>query len=166
MAVFLGIDPGLSTVGFGVIEAQGEALRFIDCGIIKTSATTPFGERLLTIEKDLVELLDTFRPAAVGIEELFFTKNVTNALKVAHARGVILKKICEKGLPYFEFSPTQVKSDIAGYGNAPKEQIQKMIQHLLGLSSIPKPDDAADALAMAILAGRFFESSSRFPRGN
>lgn len=154
MAIFLGIDPGLATVGFGVIESQNGTLRFLDCGIIKTLPTTPFSERLGMIRSDLLELLMTYKPDCVGIEELFFAKNVKTALSVAHARGVIVEAVQSRGIDMCTFTPLQVKNNIAGDGAAEKWQIQQMVKQMLNLSAFPKPDDAADALAIAICAER------------
>ena len=156
MAVFLGIDPGLATVGFGVIESDKNGLRFIDCGIIKTPKDLSLPERLAMIETDLESLLKNIRPAAVGVEDLYFAKNVTTALKVAHARGVILAHLSRHHIPLFEFSPLQVKNGVTGDGKADKRMMQAMVQRLLNLKTPPKPDDAADALAVAILTSRFF----------
>ncbi len=156
MAVFLGIDPGLATIGFGVVEEKGDAYRFVDAGVIKTPASLPLHERLLIIKNDVQSLLRQFKPQAVGVEELFFAKNVTNAIKVSHARGVILEQIASEKLLLFEFTPLQVKNNICGYGQADKLQMQTMIKKLLHLNVIPRSDDAADALAMALCAGRAF----------
>ena len=154
MAVILGIDPGLATVGFGVIETSEDAVSFIDCGIIKTTPKLPFAERLKIIKDDIDNLLEEFNPDAVGIEELFFAKNVTNAIKVSHARGVIVEAVHRKGIPIYDFTPLQVKNNITGYGAADKLAVQKMVKQLLVLDKIPKPDDAADGLAIAICAAR------------
>lgn len=154
MVTILGIDPGLATVGFGVIQRDRGALRFVDCGVIKTPANSDLGERLHTIKKDIEEILDTVKPDAVGIEELFFSKNVTNAIKVAHARGVIVECVHARGIPIHNFTPMQVKNNVAGTGTAKKWQMQEMVKRTLKLSAIPKPDDAADALAIALCAER------------
>ncbi|MFH0820566.1 MAG: crossover junction endodeoxyribonuclease RuvC [Candidatus Peregrinibacteria bacterium] len=161
MAVFLGIDPGLLTIGFGVVEGERDDYKFVDCGVIKTSPADSLAERLAMIQKDLADLIKTFHPVAVGVEELFFAKNVTNAIKVAHARGVILLEAARAGLPVLEFTPLQVKSNICGYGKAEKQQMQSMIQKTLGLSRVPKPDDAADALGVALCTARVFVSRQK-----
>ena len=114
MTVILGIDPGLATVGFGVIRKDKTGVSFMDCGVIKTPAKSDLGERLCTIKKDIEEILDTVKPDAVGLEELFFTKNVTNGLLVAHARGVILESVHSRGIPVYHFTPMQVKNNVAG----------------------------------------------------
>lgn len=156
--IFLGIDPGLSEVGFGITEVKQGEPHFIDCGIIKTSPSHSFGERLSIIKKDMEEILDMHRYTAVGIEELFFVKNITNGIKVAHARGVLLQAIHEKGFPILEFKPSEIKSAICGSGSADKLQVQTMVKRLLNLNELPKPHDAADALAISLLAARMYKS--------
>lgn len=151
---FLGIDPGLSEVGFGIVEVRDQEPVFVDCGIIKTVPADPFSERLCIIKRDLNQILRIHPYSGVGIEELFFVKNITNGIKVAHARGVIMAEVQEKGIPIHEFKPSEVKSNICGNGAADKRQIQIMVQRLLQLSDLPKPHDAADALAIAILTAR------------
>jgi crossover junction endodeoxyribonuclease RuvC len=158
MAVFLGIDPGLATVGFGVIQSDGDEHQFIDCGVIKTRAGLLLQERLLIIKNDLDELLRSFKPQGVGVEELFFARNTTNAIKVAHARGVMLSSIAQCGISLFEFTPLQIKNNICGYGQATKAQMQSMVMRVLNLDKIPKPDDVADALGIAICAARIAKS--------
>jgi crossover junction endodeoxyribonuclease RuvC len=150
MKYFLGIDPGLSEVGFGIISAENNRIEFVECGIIKTHPENTFSERLKIIKDDLTEILKSHKFSAVGVEELFFCKNVTNAIKVAHARGVILETIFEFQISSFEFTPLQVKSNICGYGKADKVQVQDMVKRTLNLNARPKPYDAADALAIAI----------------
>ena len=157
MAVFLGIDPGLATVGFGVIRLQNKKPEFIDAGIIKTSPGTPLQERLLEIKKDIDELIRIYQPDGAGVEELFFAKNVTNAIQVAHARGVILERLAHHKIPLSEWTPLQVKNNICGHGQANKAQMQEMVKRLLDLNAPPNPDDAADALGIAILASRLSE---------
>lgn len=151
---YLGIDPGLSEVGFGIIKVVDNEPVFVDCGIIKTVPADSLPERLCIIKKDLIEILGMHKYSAVGIEELFFVKNVTNGIKVAQARGVIVAEVHEKGLPIHEFKPTEIKSNITGNGAADKRQVQEMLKRLLNLSDLPKPHDAADALAIAILTAR------------
>jgi crossover junction endodeoxyribonuclease RuvC len=154
MKYFLGIDPGLSEVGFGIIKAERDKVEFVDCGIIKTTPKETFPERLRIIKNDLLQILKSHDFSAVGVEELFFAKNVTNAIKVAHARGVIIETIYDLRFPICEFTPLQVKNNICGYGGADKIQVQEMVKRLLKLNSLPKPYDAADALAIAICAAR------------
>ena len=154
MKYYLGIDPGLSETGFGIIKAEKDKIEFIECGIIKTTPKNTFSERLKIIKNDLKKILKSHKFAAVGVEELFFHKNVTNAIKVAHARGVILETIEDKKLKLVEFTPLQVKNNICGYGKADKVQIQEMVKRMLNLKVRPKPYDAADALAVAICTSR------------
>lgn len=151
---FLGIDPGLSEVGFGVVEVRDGEPFFVDCGIIKTLPSSSLPERLAIIKTDLADILKMRHYSGAGIEELFFVKNITNGIKVAHARGVIMTEVHEAGIPIYEFKPSEVKSNICGSGSADKRQVQIMVQRLLQLSDLPKPHDAADALAIAILTAR------------
>lgn len=146
----LGIDPGLAIVGYGVIDSDKGVYRPVDCGVINTPKELSLPERLELIYKGMGELIDTFKPDQVAIEELFFTKNITTGITVAEARGVILLACKQSGLPMFEYTPNQIKQSLTGYGKADKKQIQFMITRLLGLKAIPKPDDAADALAIAL----------------
>jgi crossover junction endodeoxyribonuclease RuvC len=154
MSIFLGVDPGLATIGFGVVSLQKGKLVYQDHGVIRTPATLPLEERLSVIRHDFMELLDELDPSASAVEELFFAKNVTNAMMVAQARGILVQCLHERGIPVHHFTPMQVKNNLAGYGKASKWQVQEMTRRLLSLSSLPRPDDAADALALAILAGR------------
>ena len=146
----LGIDPGLAIVGYSVIDSEKGVYRPVDCGVINTPKELSLPERLELIYKGMGELIDTFKPDQVAIEELFFTKNITTGITVAEARGVILLACKQSGLPMFEYTPNQIKQSLTGYGKADKKQIQFMITRLLGLKAIPKPDDAADALAIAL----------------
>ena len=146
----LGIDPGLQTIGFGIIEENGFLWECVDFGVIETSSKAFFSQRLLQISQDLHELLQEYQPNIIAIEELFFAKNVKTAMSVAHARGVILEKCAEYGCKIFEYKPMEIKMAMTGYGGAEKMQMQKMVASILRLESIPKPDDAADALATAL----------------
>ena len=159
MKYYLGIDPGLSEVGFGVIRSDGNESEFIDCGIIKTKPDKEFPERLSIIKKDLEEILKMYKYEAVGIEELFFVKNITNGIKVAHARGVIVETVHSSKLPIFDFKPLEVKNNICGHGGADKLMVQEMVKRLLNLNTLPKPHDAADALAIAMCTARSFKSA-------
>ena len=150
----LGIDPGVAIVGFGVVDSEGGTQRMVQYGAINTPANTPLAARLVQIEKDLMELLDQFKPDEVAIEELFFSKNITTGIAVAHARGVILATVEKAGIPLYEYTPMQVKQAVVGYGLAEKNQVMDMTKRLLKLRSVPKPDDAADALAIAICHAR------------
>ena len=156
--IILGIDPGIATVGFGVIKAEGSRNSFVRCGAVTTKAGLRLSVRLSQIFDDITELIETFRPDAVAIEELFFNTNITTGISVAQGRGVIILA-CEKcGVPMFEYTPLQVKQAIAGYGRADKKQMMEMVRRLLGLQQIAKPDDASDALAVAICHSRFANS--------
>lgn len=147
----LGIDPGLATIGYGVIDARGP--REMDCvsyGAIKTPAGTPIETRLNIIFEDMGELIERYKPQVASVEKLFFKKNVTTGIQVAQARGVVLLSLCRKDVPFFEYTPMQIKSRVLGYGLGEKSQIQYIIQRVLNLAEKPKPDDAADGLALAI----------------
>jgi crossover junction endodeoxyribonuclease RuvC len=149
--IFLGIDPWTATTGFALLEKEGKTLRVIEYGVIETKAGLSLSERLVQIANDLKELLDTYNPAICGIERLFFLRNVTNGIDVAHARWVVLHTLAMRGIQIIEFTPLQVKQGIASNGFAKKPQVQKALQLILKLAEIPKPDDAADALAIAYL---------------
>lgn len=146
----LGLDPGTATTGYGVVEGKSSRLRYIAHGTISTPAGEHFADRLKTIHEEAVALIALHRPDAVAIERLFFKQNVTNGINVAQARGVLALAAVQAGLPIGEFSPTEAKTAITGYGRADKKQVQEMIKILLNLEKIPKPDDAADALGLAI----------------
>ena len=146
----LGIDPGVATVGFGVIDAERGKQRFVSCGVITTPAGTPLSSRLDRIYADLGELITTFNPDAAAVEELFFNTNITTGISVAEGRGVILLACFHAGVPIYEYTPLQVKQAVVGYGRAIKAQVMDMTKRLLNLKEIPKPDDTADALAIAI----------------
>ena len=150
----LGIDPGYGITGFGLIEAQRGQFRLLRCGAITTPAGMDFSARLEIIYEDMKELLKVAQPDVVAIEELFFGQNVTTGIGVAQSRGVILLAIRQAGLEVFQYKPMQVKQAVVGYGNATKHQVQDMTKRLLGLSAMPKPDDAADAIAIALCHGR------------
>lgn len=146
----LGIDPGTATTGFGVIDKSSKGLKFVDAGVITTSKDLTMPERLQALYQDLTELIAEFKPDEAAVEQLFFARNVTTALTVGQARGVILLALQNANLPIGEYTPLQVKQAVTSYGRAEKPQIQEMVRVLLGLNSIPKPDDAADGLAIAI----------------
>ena len=152
----LGIDPGYAIVGFGVLEAQRGQARLVRCGAINTPAGVPMPQRLVQIQADLETLIHQFAPDVMAIEELFFNTNVTTGIGVAQARGVILMTAAKLGLSIYEYTPSQVKQAVAGYGRAEKNQVQQMVKLLLNLESIPKPDDTADALAIAICHGHSY----------
>lgn len=148
--VILGIDPGYATVGYGVIEYNGSVFRTMDYGAITTPAGVDFNRRLEMVYDGVCELCHTFKPDAVSVEELFFNTNLKTGIAVSHGRGVILLAIQKCGVDFFEYTPLQVKQSVVGYGRAEKKQVMTMTQNLLGLKKMPKPDDAADALALAI----------------
>ena len=149
----LGIDPGYAIVGFGIVDYQGSAFRTVEYGAITTPAHTEFGVRLTAIYEDMCCLLKEYRPQSVSIEKLFFNTNKTTGILVAEARGVILLSCAQHGIPVFEYTPLQVKSAVVGYGTAEKRQVMDMTRRILHLQTVPKPDDAADALALAICHG-------------
>ena len=150
----LGIDPGYGITGFGLIEGSRGQFTLLRCGAITTPPNTDFPWRLEVIYNDMTELLRVAQPDAVAIEELFFGHNVTTGINVAQSRGVILLAIRQAGLPIFEYKPMQVKQAVVGYGNATKHQVQDMTKRLLHLQAMPKPDDAADAIAIALCHAR------------
>ena len=150
----LGIDPGYGITGFGIVEARRGSTRLVGCGAITTPAGMDFSARLEIIYNDMRELLEKAKPEAVAIEELFFGQNVTTGIGVAQSRGVILLAIRQAGLPVFSYKPSQVKQAVVGYGNATKHQVQDMTKRLLGLEAMPTPDDAADAIAIALCHAR------------
>ena len=150
----LGIDPGYGITGFGVVEARRNEFRLLRYGAITTPAGADFSARLEMIYEDMRELLKVSQPEAVAIEELFFGQNVTTGIGVAQSRGVILLSIRQAGVPVFQYKPMQVKQAVVGYGNATKHQVQDMTKRLLHLSAVPKPDDAADAVAIALCHAR------------
>ena len=150
----LGIDPGIATVGFGLIDAQRGVQQYVKCGVISTPAHTSLSSRLDQIYTDLEELMDAFKPDAVSVEELFFNTNITTGIAVAHGRGVILLAAYRHNIPVYEYTPLQVKQSVVGYGRAEKRQIIDMVQRILRLPAPAKPDDASDALALAICHAR------------
>jgi len=152
--IVLGIDPGVATIGFGVIRAERQKNTLLRYGVITTPPGIPLSRRLLQISDDMEELVQTFRPDEMAVEELFFSKNITTGIAVAHGRGVILLSAEKLGVPIFEYTPMQVKQAVAGYGGADKRQVMLMTQRLLSMKTIPRPDDAADALAIAICHAR------------
>lgn len=148
--IILGIDPGYAIVGYGAIEHSRGKSRMLTYGAITTQPGPDISLRLREIYQDMCRLLDTIRPDAVAVEELFFTNNVTTGIAVAQARGVILLACAQRGIIPAEYTPMQVKQGVVGYGKAEKKQVMEMTRSLLGLKAVPKPDDAADALAIAL----------------
>ena len=154
MKRILGIDPGFATIGFGLIQAERSSVQMLRYGAITTPAGMPFSQRLSLIYEDMNELLKLTQPDAVSIEELFFNTNITTGIQVAHGRGVILLSCQRYGVPIFEYTPSQVKQAVVGYGKAEKRQVMDMTRRILHLTDIPKPDDAADGLALALCHAR------------
>jgi len=150
--IILGIDPGIATTGFGVIKIEKNKLNLVDYGCIKTMAGAPHALRLRQINQDLQTIIKKYRPKVVAVEKLFFCNNVKTALVVGEARGVVMLTLCQNNLPIHEYTPLQIKQAVSAYGKADKKQVQKMVKLLLKMDKIPKPDDAADALAAAICA--------------
>lgn len=153
--IILGIDPGTATTGYGVVQnIHGNSMECISYNCITTGKEKKPGDRLVLLEKELLQVLQKHKPDAVAVERLYFFKNLKSVMPVSEARGVILLAIAKKKLPVLELTPLQVKMAITGYGRADKKQVQRMVQHILNLPQVPKPDDAADALGLAI-AGVF-----------
>ena len=152
--VILGIDPGYAIVGYGAVEVDHGRMRALGYGAITTPAGVPLQNRLLEIYQDMLTLLDHFKPDAVSVEELFFNTNVTTGIGVAQARGVILMTAAQLGVTVYEYTPSQVKQAVVGYGKAEKRQVMDMTRRLLHLAAVPKPDDAADAVAIALCHAR------------
>ena len=164
--ITLGIDPGTALLGYGLISGQ-DSLQLIEYGAIETSPSASSGSRLAVIFDSLNEIIAEFQPDDVAVEQLFFAQNATTALAVGQARGVALLAAAKSGLPIYEYKPTEVKLAIAGYGRAGKRQIQEMVQTILGLDHLPRPDDAADALAVAIshaFSASFRDATTRAAR--
>lgn len=154
MTRILGIDPGFGRVGYGIIEQTGSTWKHVVHGCVETSPKKDFASRLLQIHEDLAAIIEKFKPTRMAVEELFFFKNVTTAIEVGQARGVILLTGRKNNLPIDEFTPLQVKQAMTGYGRAEKKQMQKLVAVILGLKDAIKSDDAADALAVALCAGQ------------
>jgi crossover junction endodeoxyribonuclease RuvC len=146
----LGIDPGTGIVGFGVIETNGFKHSLIEAGVIRTPAHQALDLRLITIYDSILQIIKSSKPDYSAIEKLFFAQNVTTAISVSHARGVIMLALAQSNIPISEYTPLQIKQAITGYGKAEKKQIQEMVRAMLNLKEVPKPDDCADALAAAI----------------
>ena len=146
----IGIDPGTATTGYGLVQDQDGSLVVVDYGVILTASELEMPERLLELFRQLNKIILLHRPESSAVEKLFFQKNVRTALSVGQARGVILLALAEARLPVYEYTPLEVKQAVAGYGGADKNQVQQMVRALLGLQVVPQPDDAADALAVAI----------------
>lgn len=148
--IIMGIDPGTAIMGYGLIEQKGSSLRAIAYSCWRTPAHTPLAERLLMLYKELDAFLREYSPDHMAVEELFFNSNAKTALAVGQARGIVLLASAQHGVPVFEYTPLQMKQAVAGYGKAEKKQVQQMVKSLLKLREIPRPDDTADALGLAI----------------
>lgn len=160
--IIFGIDPGIAIVGYGVIEYKGNKFRVIDYGSIQTSSEYSFPVRLKRVYDEICRLLEKYNPDVLAIEELFFNKNAKTAIAIGQARGVLILAAINKGMEVYEYTPLQVKQGVVGYGRADKRQIQEMVKILLNLDEIPKPDDVADALAVAICHAHSGNFSSLF----
>lgn len=154
--LILGIDPGTAIMGYGIIAKENNRLTAVTYASWRTSAGLPLSERLFSLYQNLTRLLEEYHPDCVAVEELFFNRNTTTALSVGQARGIVLLAAAQHGLPVYEYTPLQVKQAVVGYGKADKIQVQQMVRALLGLHEIPKPDDTADALAIAICHAHSF----------
>lgn len=150
----LGVDPGIATIGFGIVDSEGLRCSLVKCGVITTPAHTMLSSRLEHIFDDMTEIISMFHPDAVSVEELFFNTNLTTGISVAHGRGVILLACRKCGVPIFEYTPLQVKQAVVGYGRAEKKQVMDMVRRICNLTEVPRPDDAADAVALALCHAR------------
>ena len=157
----LGIDPGFAIVGCGIVDYTGNKFTVIDHMAVTTQAGLPLAQRLKTIYEDMSSIIDRYKPDAVAVEELFFNTNITTAIAVGQARGVILLAAVNCGVEIFEYTPLQVKQAVVGYGRAEKGQVQQMVKMILNLKEIPKPDDVADGLALAICHAHSCRMNSR-----
>ncbi|MBU5439662.1 crossover junction endodeoxyribonuclease RuvC [Tissierella sp. MSJ-40] len=160
--IILGIDPGIAIVGYSIIECKGNSFKAIDYGCITTEANMLFPERLKIVYDEITKIIEKYQPEDLAVEELFFNKNVKTAIKVGQARGVEVLACVNKGLDIFEYTPLQIKQSVVGYGRADKKQVQEMVKILLNLKEIPKPDDVADALAVAICHGSSLKFKDSF----
>lgn len=160
--LILGIDPGIAILGYGLVRYEANKFTVVDYGAITTNAGTQMSNRLMRLYEGLIEIIDKYKPDAFAVEELFFNKNIKTALTVGHARGVAVLSGVKSGLPIYEYTPLQVKQAVVGYGRADKSQVQQMVKILLNLREIPKPDDVADALAVAICHGHSSNFSEQF----
>lgn len=148
--IALGIDPGTALCGYGIVRATGDEYELVTCGAISTPPKTPLDQRLVKIHADLVKLIRAHKPDQAAIEKLFFARNITTAISVGHARGVAMLAVAQAKIPLSEYTPNEIKQAVSGYGGADKYQMQQMVRMLLHLDDVPKPDDAADAVAIAI----------------
>ena len=162
--IIMGIDPGFAITGYGIVEYIGNKFSVVDYGAITTEASMPLPQRLLLLSNRLEELIKMYKPEAISIEELFFNKNIKTALTVSHGRGVAVLAAARSGVDVYEYTPLQVKQAVVGYGRAEKAQIQQMVKAILNLPAIPKPDDVADALAVAVCHAHSFRVGKIFDR--
>ncbi len=162
--IILGIDPGYGRTGWGVIEKVGGKWEVVDWGCVETSMKDSFVDRLVELSEELQKILKKYKPTRVGVEELFFAKNVKTAMKVAQARGVILLTFIQAGLPVDEFNPLQIKQALTGYGRAEKGQVERMVKMILKISKKIRPDDAADALAIAITCAESYKMTQKMKK--
>lgn len=150
----LGIDPGYATTGFGLIEADRGSYKLLQYGVVTTPKDLPFQDRLVILYDDMMELLEATKPDAAAVEELFWGHNITTGIGVSHGRGVIMLAIAKSNVPYFEYTPMQVKQAVVGYGKAEKHQVMEMTKRMLHMEKVARPDDAADAVAIALCHAR------------
>ena len=160
--IILGVDPGLATIGWGVIESDGNRHKLLQYGALTTAATSAFPIRLRSIYDGIKQLIEIYQPDHIAVEELFFARNVTTALSVGTARGAILVAAAQTTENLYEYTPMQIKQAVVGYGKADKQQVQSMVKLLLSLDEVPRPDDAADALAVAITHAHSAKSRAMF----
>jgi crossover junction endodeoxyribonuclease RuvC len=158
----LGIDPGTATTGYGVIEEHNDSFEVVNFGCITTKAGVKLEERLMEIANDLETIIKKFNPDYAAVEDIFFSKNAKTAISVSHSRGVLIQKLNENNIPITSYNPMQIKLALCSDGKAKKPQMQKMVQMFLKLNQIPKPDDAADALAIAICHGNFIRNKALY----
>jgi len=151
--IIMGIDPGFAITGYGIVKYEGNKFSPVEYGAVLTKAGESFAGRLLKLDNEIGEIIRRFRPDAIAVEELFFNKNIKTAITAAHGRGIVLAAAARSGTDVFEYTPLQVKQAVVGYGRAEKAQVQQMVKVILNLPEIPKPDDTADALAVAICHG-------------
>jgi len=159
--IILGIDPGFAITGYGVVLLEGNRFKVLDYGVIRTDAGALFTDRLLKISTELTMIINKYKPDAAAVEELFFNKNIKTAIAAAHGRGVALLCAAQNRIDTYEYTPLQVKQAVVGYGRADKNQVQQMVKVLLNLPELPQPDDAADALAVAICHGHSYLAAEK-----
>lgn len=160
----LGIDPGIAIVGTGIVDYEANKFKAVYYDAVTTKAHTPIEERIVHVYDELGRLMDLYKPEAVSMEELFFNNNAKTAFAVGQARGVALLAAAKRNIPIFSYTPLQVKQAVTGYGRADKNQVQQMVKSFLGLRAVPKPDDVADALAMAICHAHFYGFNSKLEK--